>query len=76
MAMPDRCKLLTENDIKAIIEIRQHFDEPIILLRQHLAAMSSVMMSIWMSQMPIVPTALIDLLCLLTVKLILKKMKK
>ena len=25
----DRCKLLTENDIKAIIEIRQYFDEPI-----------------------------------------------
>ena len=32
----DRCKLLTENDIKAIIEIRQYFDEPIKLLRQHL----------------------------------------
>ena len=32
----DRCKLLTENDIKAVIEIRQYFDEPIILLRQHL----------------------------------------
>ena len=31
----DRCKLLTEND-KAIIEIRQYFDEPIKLLRQHL----------------------------------------
>ena len=32
----DRCKLLTENDIKVIIEIRQYFDEPIKLLRQHL----------------------------------------
>ena len=32
----DRCKLLTENDIKAIIEIRQYFDEPIKLLRQNL----------------------------------------
>ena len=32
----DRCKLLTENDIKAIIEIRQYFDEPLKLLRQHL----------------------------------------
>ena len=32
----DKCKLLTENDIKAIIEIRQYFDEPIKLLRQHL----------------------------------------
>ena len=32
----DRCKLLTENDIKAIIEIRQYFDDPIKLLRQHL----------------------------------------
>ena len=32
----DRCKLLTENDIKAIIEIRQYFDEPINLLHQHL----------------------------------------
>ena len=32
----DRCKLLTENDIKAIVEIRQNFDEPIKLLRQHL----------------------------------------
>ena len=32
----DRCKLLTENDIKAIVEIRQYFDEPIKLLRQHL----------------------------------------
>ena len=31
-----RCKLLTENDIKAIIEIRQYFDEPIKLLRLHL----------------------------------------
>ena len=31
-----RCKLLTENDSKAIIEIRQYFDEPIKLLRQHL----------------------------------------
>ena len=30
----DRCKLLSENDIKAIVEIRQYFDEPIILLRQ------------------------------------------
>ena len=29
-------KLLTENDIKAIVEIRQYFDEPIKLLRQHL----------------------------------------
>ena len=27
---------LTENDIKAIIEIRQYFDEPIKLLHQHL----------------------------------------
>ena len=32
----DRCKLLTENDIKAIIGIRQYFDEPIKLLHQHL----------------------------------------
>ena len=32
----DRCKLLTENDIKAIVEIRQYFDEPIKLLHQHL----------------------------------------
>ena len=32
----DRCKLLIENDIKAIINIRQNFDEPIKLLRQHL----------------------------------------
>ena len=32
----DRCKLLTEHDIKAIIEIRQYFDEPIKLLCQHL----------------------------------------
>ena len=32
----DRCKLLTENDIKAIIEIRQYFDEPIKLLCQNL----------------------------------------
>ena len=32
----DRCKLLTENDIKAIVEIRQYFDEPIKLLCQHL----------------------------------------
>ena len=32
----DRCKLLTENDIKAIIEIRQYFDKLIKLLRQHL----------------------------------------
>ena len=32
----DRCKLLTEHDIKVIIEIRQYFDEPIKLLRQHL----------------------------------------
>ena len=32
----DRCKVLTENDIKAITETRQYFDEPIKLLRQHL----------------------------------------
>ena len=32
----DRCKLLTENDIKVIIEIKQYFDEPIKLLHQHL----------------------------------------
>ena len=32
----DRCKLIMENDIKAIIEIRQYFDEPIKLLCQHL----------------------------------------
>ena len=32
----DRCQLLMENDIKAIVEIRQYFDEPIKLLRQHL----------------------------------------
>ena len=30
-----RCKLLTENDINAIVEIRQYFDEPIKLLHQH-----------------------------------------
>ena len=32
----DRCKLLTENDIKAIVEIRQYSDEPIKFLCQHL----------------------------------------
>ena len=32
----DWCKLLTENDIKAIVEIREYFDEPIKLLLQDL----------------------------------------
>ena len=36
MLCTDRCKLLTENDIKVIVEIRQYFDEPIKLLHQHL----------------------------------------